>query len=150
MILRSAKIITSEMTIFILFFLLTGSLNAQEKDQAWYCNNAPFKMPVVTQPEFPDKKFPITDFGAIGDGQTLNTAAFEKAISACSAAGGGHVVVPAGAWLTGPIQLKSNVDLHVEKGGLVFFTSDHTQYPIVKASSSSTSFLTASPIYGYD
>ncbi len=96
-----------------------------------YLASAPFKMPAVPVPSFPDRKFPLTDFGAVGDGHTLNTAAFAKAIDACAQAGGGHVVVPAGLWLTGPIVLKSNVDLHTERGALVQLTADHTAYPMV-------------------
>ncbi len=87
-------------------------------------------MPMVPVPSFSDRRFPITDFGAVGDGHTLDTAAFAKAIDACAAAGGGHVIVPAGLWLTGPIALKSTVDLHAERGALVQFTSDHTAYPM--------------------
>ncbi len=96
-----------------------------------YLSSAPFKMPAVTVPTFPARNFPVVDFGAVGDGHTLNTAAFAKAIDACAQAGGGHVVVPAGLWLTGPIVLKGNVDLHTERGALVQFTSDHTAYPMV-------------------
>ena len=93
---------------------------------------APFKMTAVPLPSFPDRTFPITDFGAVGDGRTVATAAIAKAIAACAAAGGGHVVIPAGLWLTGPIELRSNVDLHSERGALVQFTPDHTAYPMVE------------------
>lgn len=130
------------------FFVLT--VHAQEKSIAWYTANAPFKMPVVTVPEFPNKIFSIKDYGAVNDGQTLNTTAFEKAINACTSAGGGKVIIPPGLWLTGPIQLKSNIELHAERGALIIFTKDHSQYPIIKTSNSSNSFVPASPIYGYD
>src|SRR6185312_10193630 len=65
---------------------------------------------------FPPRTFPVTRFGAKGDGTTKNTAAFAAAITACHRAGGGHVVVPSGTFLTGAIHLLSNVDLHVESG----------------------------------
>lgn len=138
--------------IFVAFSLifLCSSLFAQEKTIAYYTSKAPFKMPVVKEPGFPAKTFNILDFGAVSDGQTLNTAAFAKAIETCSAAGGGKVIVPAGLWLTGPIQLKSNINLVVERGALIQFTSDHTQYPMIKASSTSSTIVPASPIYGYD
>lgn len=58
----------------------------------------------------------IRDFGAVGDGRTLDTAAVQKAIDAASAAGGGQVVVPAGVFLIGPIQMASHVDLHLSTG----------------------------------
>jgi len=132
------------------FFFFVLNAFAQEKDANFYVTHAPFKMAPVPLPQFPQKTFSIKDYGAIGDGQTLNTSAFEKTIAACNAAGGGHVVVPAGLWLTGPIQLKSNVDLHVDRGGLIIFTKDHSQYPMIKAGSGSNNIVPASPIYGYD
>lgn len=139
-------------------FLFTGILisfsinnaSGQIKSSDWYISQAPFKMPEINIPRFAEKTFSIKDFGGIGDGQFLNTEVFEKTINACEAAGGGIVIVPAGLWLTGPIQLKSNINLHVERGALIQFTKDHTKYPIIKASSKSNSFVTASPIYGYD
>ena len=130
--------------------LLFSDLLAQEKDISWYTSHAPFRMPAVTVPQFPDKNYNITDYGAKSGGEQLNTTAFEKAIAACAASGGGKVIVPAGLWLTGPIQLKSNINLEVKTGAIVLFTKDHSQYPIIKASNSSSSFVPASPIYGYD
>jgi polygalacturonase len=109
-----------------------------------YLDRAPFKMPAIPVPAFPDRSFSIADYGAVGDGQTLNTAAFAQAIAACARAGGGHVIVPAGLWLTGPITLQSNVDLHAERGALVQFTSDHTVYPMV--SREGRGFVPMSPI----
>jgi len=111
-----------------------------------YIAQAPFPMPSVPVPVFANRTFAITDYGAVGDGQTLNTAAFAKAIDACAAAGGGHVVVPPGLWLTGPIALKSRVDLHAERGALVQFTSDHAAYPM--ATREGRGFVTTSPITG--
>ncbi len=135
---------------FIFSFSFVNKTYAQIKNSEWYISQAPFKMPEIVVPVFPDKNFSIKDFGAVGDGQTLNTEAFAKAIDACSEAGGGKVVVPAGLWLTGPIQLKSNVDLEVERGALIQMTKGHSKYPMIKASSKSSSYVTASPIYGYD
>lgn len=104
---------------------------AAAESLAHYLAAAPFPMPAMPEPAFPDRNFPITDYGAVGDGQTLNTAAFAQAIAACAQAGGGHVVVPPGVWLTGPIVLQSHVDLHAERGALVQFTTDHAAYPMV-------------------
>jgi len=114
-----------------------------EKNIAWYCSHAPFPMPLVKGPSIPESVFPISDYGAIGDGQFLNTAAFEKAIQACAAAGGGRVVVPAGSWLTGPIRLQSHIDLHLERGAMILFTRDHSQYPLLKNA-------VTPPLYGRD
>lgn len=89
------------------------------------------RFPEIPLPSFPDKKFNIVDYGAIGDGKTMNTEAIAKAIAACAQAGGGHVVIPAGIWLTGPIQLKSNIDLHAAKGALVIFSPNRQDYPLI-------------------
>lgn len=61
----------------------------------------------------------ITHFGAVGDGVTLNTAAIQKAIDECAAGGGGTITVPAGVFLTGTLELRSNIDLHLESGSVV-------------------------------
>lgn len=123
---------------------------AQEKTIAYYTAQAPFKMPEVKLPSIPPGTFNIRDYGADGSGASLNTEAFAKAISACTKAGGGTVIVPPGLWLTGPIQLQSNIALEVQQGAIIQFTSDHSQYPLVKASSKSSNYIVASPIYGYD
>jgi len=71
--------------------------------------------------------------GAVGDGKTKDTAAFQKAIDDCEAAGGGEVVVPAGEYLIGSIALKSNTTLRLEKDANLTGTDDLDDYPIVKA-----------------
>ena len=83
-------------------------------------------------PTAPGATYNILDYGAVGDGQTMNTDSFRKAIEACSAAGGGHVRVPAGVYLTGPIVLMSDVDLHVERGATVLFSRKLSDYPLVR------------------
>ena len=72
-------------------------------------------LPVVKQTSFKKDSFYITKYGAKADGITLNTNAINTAINECSKKGGGVVVVPAGLWLTGPVELKSNVNLHLQK-----------------------------------
>src|SRR5690348_12519467 len=62
-------------------------------------------------PAFPKREMSITHFGAVGDGVTLNAGAFASAIEALAEKGGGTLDVPAGFWLTGPIQLRSNINL---------------------------------------
>ena len=104
-------------------------------------------MPVVNVPVFKNKIYSIVDFGAVSGGKVMNTEAFAKAIKTCSDAGGGTVEVPKGVWLTGPIELLSNVNLHTNRGTLIQFTSDRSLYPIFKAKGS-TSFSVKSPIFG--
>lgn len=86
--------------------------------------DAPFEMPDIKVPIFPNKIFNIVEFGAIKGGQVKNTHAIAKAIEACHLAGGGVVYVPPGQWLTGAIHLKSNVNLHVDEDAELLF-SDH-------------------------
>lgn len=87
---------------------------------------------VVKQPVFRKDSFNIVKFGARADGISLNTKSINDAIDACNKKGGGVVVVPPGFWLTGPIVLKSNVNLHLQKNSVLQFTSDFNQYPLVE------------------
>ncbi len=63
--------------------------------------------------------FNLADFGAVGDGKTLNTAAFTKAIAAVEDAGGGRLVVPKGVYRTAPFALCSKLDLHLDAGAVI-------------------------------
>ena len=93
---------------------------------------APFPMPALERPRFPEATFNIRDFGAVPDGTTKNTDAFRKAIAATVTAGGGTVLVPQGRWLTGAIHLKSNVNLHVAAGAEILFSQEFADYlPVV-------------------
>ncbi|MDQ2769922.1 MAG: glycosyl hydrolase family 28 protein [Bacteroidota bacterium] len=116
--------------------LVARAVQAQHLGLAAHLRTAPFAgqlaadLPVVLAPAFKKDTFNISAYGAVADGQTLNTAAFAKAIAAC-AAQGGTVLVPAGLWLSGPIALQSNVNLHLATGALVQFTADRSQYPLI-------------------
>ena len=90
------------------------------------------KKPTVLSTSFRKDSFFITRFGAKADGITLNTKSINDAIDACNKKGGGIVVVPAGLWLTGPIVLKSNVNLHLKRNAILQFTKDFNQYPLVE------------------
>src|SRR5438874_5008260 len=70
----------------------------------------------------------VRDFGAKGDGKTLDTAALQAAIDACTDAGGGTVLVPAGTFLIATVELKSNVTLHIAASGKLLGTDDGTRY----------------------
>jgi exo-poly-alpha-galacturonosidase len=83
---------------------------------------------VSTKPE--PELFDITSFGAVGDGSTMNTAAIQKAIDACTP--GGKVYFPKGTFLTGAIFLKSNMTLYIEEGGVLLGSSDLNDYPLFK------------------
>ena len=75
----------------------------------------------------------VREFGALGDGTTKDTAAFQKALDACAAAGGGEVLVPEGNYLIGSIALKSKTTLRLQKGANLLGSPDLGDYPIIKA-----------------
>jgi polygalacturonase len=82
----------------------------------------------IRPPTFPARDFVITQYGAVGNGTANASGAIRKAVEACAQAGGGRVVVPAGRFLTGPIHLRSNVKLHVQKGGTLAFSRNPQDY----------------------
>lgn len=101
---------------------------------------------VVETPVFPEGEFLITDYGAVNDGLTLNTEAINSAIRACHEAGGGKVVIPSGVWVTGPIRLRSNVNLHAAEGSVVMFSKDFDDYPFVRTYFEGQQDLRAMPL----
>ena len=100
----------------------------------------------IPETHFSDKTYNINDFGAIADGKTLNTAAFAKAIKACTENGGGKVMVPNGKYLTGAIHLESNVNLHLDDQAEILFSTDPKDYPIVHTSWEGTELMNYSPL----
>src|SRR6187401_3204460 len=91
------------------------------------------KLPVIKSPVFKKDTLSIKKYGAVSDGNTLNTTRINSAIDILSKRGGGVVLIPAGLWLTGPIVLKNNVNLHLATGATLLFTKDLGLYPLVKA-----------------
>ena len=86
----------------------------------------------IKPPTFPKKDFNILKFGAKPGGTVDCREAINNAIDACTEAGGGRVIVPAGEFLTGAIRLRSNVNLHVSKGATLKFSTDPKAYlPLV-------------------
>ena len=120
--------------------------------------NAPFDVPAFERPRFHRHQFDITEFGAIGDGVTKNTAAFAQAVAAAKRAHGGRIVVPPGKWLTGPIQITSDggscdgIDLHVEAGAEILFSTDFADYfPVVRTRWEGMDVMNYSPlVYFHD
>lgn len=114
-------------------------------------DQCPFKMPTVSRPSFPAYETSITAFGAIGDGGTNCTSAFNEAMKSISNKGGGRLIVPAGIWLTGPIQFQDNCELHLETGALVLFTKDFDAYPVVETVyEGKKSTRRMSPLWAYE
>lgn len=126
--------------------LFVIAMGCYAQDYSSYYQDLPSDLPKIrqVQPIFiPETSVNITDFGGVGDGKTLNTEAIEKAIASLTSQGGGHLVIPEGTWKTGPIVLKSKIDLHLEKGATLLFSEDKTLYvkpgstgcvPCIKAS----------------
>lgn len=115
-----------------LLFSVTSYLHAQDlQKQAWEVQY-PAILKSIVEPVFKNNAYNIKDFGAKSDDASfLNTFYIQTAIDKCNLEGGGKVVVPAGVWHTGPISLKSNVNLFLEAGSHLLFTDDKSQYPIV-------------------
>ena len=90
------------------------------------------KLPAVVVPVFKKDTVSIVKYGAVPDGITLNTKAINNAIAAISKKGGGVVLIPRGLWLTGPIELKSNVNLHLQRDAFLNFSKDFNQYKLVE------------------
>jgi len=93
----------------------------------------PPALPPVALPAIPKTVVKLTDCGGVGDGHTLNTTAFEKALATLVEMGGGELLVPPGCWLTGPIHLRSHINLHLERGALIQFSGDYKLYPLTVA-----------------
>ena len=113
---------------------------------------APFAMPSAKFPDFSgNKKFSIVDFGAVPGDKTKNSKAIAAAITQANKINGGIVVVPEGEWLTGKIHLKSNVNLHLNKGAVLLFSDDPNDYlPAVHSSWEGMECYNYSPlIYAY-
>lgn len=115
----------SALGVSLLLFLCT---EIQAKDYTTYYRNLPTPMPSVSAPVFPENTVNLKDFGAVGDGITLNTEAFKKAISSLEKQGGGRLVVPAGVWMTGLISLKDNIDLHLEKNAIIMASPERSLF----------------------
>lgn len=106
----------------------------------------------IVPPQFPARQFVVTNYGAVADGSHDCSEAFQKAISACSGAGGGSVVVPEGTFLTGPIHLQDNVNLHLDKGATIRFSTNPDNYlPVVFTRFEGTEVMNYSPlIYAFE
>ena len=108
---------TSVIALIAFYFTLTECVRAQN--------------PAL--PMIPTNVFRVTEYGAVGDGQKINTAAIQKTIDVASKAGGGIVLIPEGKFLTGPFLLTSRINLHLDKGAMILISDDMAKYPVVKS-----------------
>lgn len=133
-------------SLIVFLFMRVVPLNAQMNK----ANNFSWtNLPAIEQPVFKKDTFNILTYNAVPDGITLNTNGINKAISECSRMGGGVVLVPGGIWLTGPVEMKSNVNLHLVRNAILLFTTDFDQYPLVEGTfEGRRSARNQSPVYG--
>ncbi|HZB46059.1 MAG TPA: glycosyl hydrolase family 28-related protein, partial [Pyrinomonadaceae bacterium] len=135
---------------------LVARASAQFVSSAAFAQDPWAQVPAILKrikaPVFPKRDFAVTRYGAVAGGAADCTEAFRKAIDACAKAGGGRVVVPAGTFLTGPIHLKSNVNLHVSEGATVKFSQDTKKYlPLVFSRWEGMELMNYSPfVYAFE
>jgi polygalacturonase len=115
------KLLTTAAALMVVFA-------AQAQNYAKYYQNLPTKVKQVSRPVIPANEVKISEVGGIGDGVTLNTEAFENGIKKLQKTGGGRLTVTQGVWLTGPIQLKDNIELHLEKNAIILMSADKSLF----------------------
>jgi polygalacturonase len=103
------------------------TVSAQSKYDKYYVD-LPIEIERVQEVKFPATSVNIAQYGAVPDGKTDCGEAINKAIKELSKQGGGHVIIPKGVWKTGPIQLRSNIDLHLSKGATLLFSENKELY----------------------
>ncbi len=129
----SVRATSRRLVLSLCLVMLMPALSlAQKNPYSVYTENLPFAMPEVKAPVFPDRTVSLADFGAKGDGTSLCTEAFERAFQTLEKQGGGRLLVPRGVWFTGPIVLRSHVNLHLEQGAIILFSGDMSLYPVIE------------------
>ena len=112
-----------------LSLLLLTLLSARAADSySHYYQGLPIDIRQVTPITFPDRTASITAHGAVGDGVTLCTTAIQSTIDSLAALGGGTVSIPMGVWLTGPIELRDNINLSLDRNAILYFSPDKSLY----------------------
>jgi len=104
--------------LFVISSLLVFDCDVHGKTQSWQKNNKTHN------------EFYVVDFGAVGDGKTINTNAIQSAITTCANAGGGKVIITPGRYLTGTIIMKSNVELQLAHNSILLGSTQHKDYPL--------------------
>lgn len=130
--MQSLKKLVLMCGLSLLAFGCKGESAASPYDSLY--EDLPFEMPRIKAPVFPSTTVSVSDFGGKGNGIELNTEAFRLAIDDLVKRGGGTLLVPSGVWLTGPIELKSNINLHLTERAILLFSPDKDLYPLVETS----------------
>lgn len=139
-----------KLILFSILFLGLSVISAGQASAGW--EQVGEILSRIKAPRFPNRNFPITDYGAVADNERDCTEAFKRAISAAHQAGGGRVIVPPGSFMTGPIHLKSNVNLYVSDGAIInFFVEPNKYMPVVHTRFEGTECMNYSPlVYAYE
>lgn len=140
-------------TKFIIFSIITVNVACSDKKNAPSIaeNDAWKELEIILkntkEPIFKNSDYSVLDYGAVADGKTVCTTAFRDAIKACTEKGGGRVIVPKGIYFTGPIHLENNVNLHLEDGAEInFSTNPDDYYPLVHTSFEGMELMNYSPL----
>jgi polygalacturonase len=129
----------------VILVMLPSKCQALADEAPW--QNVPLIISRIVPPAFPARDFAVTKFGAQPGGEVDCSEAISKAMDACVQAGGGRVVIPAGVFLTGPIHLRSNVNLHLEADAVLRFRNDPKAYlPLVFTRFEGTECYNYSPL----
>lgn len=145
------NLIKGQLIIILVVLFACSEKTTTEKNCSDVYDGLEFDMPKIIEPVIPELTVSIVDFGGVGDGITINTQAFADAIEYVSEKGGGQISIPRGIWLTGPIVLKSNLNIHAEAGALIVFSKDKSLYPLIETSFEGLNTVRCmSPIYGKD
>ena len=151
---KKITFIAEVIALFIMLLLTASSAYKDspeiEQDNGW--SMVPNILARIKAPTFPDKDFNIKDFGAVADDETDCRPAIQKAVDKCNAEGGGRVIIPSGNYkVNGPIHLKSNVNLHLQKGAYLKFSVNPDDYlPAVLVRWEGTRCYNYSPlVYAY-
>ncbi|MCM1255727.1 MAG: glycoside hydrolase family 28 protein [Duncaniella sp.] len=137
------KINFSKLILTIIFsYICCHSIKAQYNS---LYESLPFKATQPALPVIPETRVSLLDFGGNPDGSTLNTDAFIRALDYLEKAGGGHLDVTDGIWLTGPVRLRSNIDIHLSHNCIILFSHDKSLYPVTPADKGTSGDLCTAP-----
>ncbi len=142
---KNTALFTVALSILISSRSLASSSGDAGAEKAWA--EMPKILERIVPPVFPQLDFSIAPYGAVEGGKVDCTKAFAAAIKACADAGGGRVVVPPGKFLTGPVHLRSNVELHLSEGTEVVFSDRFDDYlPVVPVRVGGIEVMNYSPL----
>lgn len=148
---KSVTARTGFLSAVVILFISVACTTGEYNEKTAWKKLYPQIQEQIVPPSFRDVKYNIADHGAVaGDSLTLNHNSINKTIDLCSSEGGGTVLIPEGVWHTGPVLLKSNVNLHLAEGAVIRFTTDTSQYPAVLTRWEGMDCYNTSPmIYAY-